>query len=280
MTPPMPAKPDPTTQQHAGGRPRILITSGPTWEPLDSVRYLGNRSSGKLGSALADVAAQSGFDVTLACGPMAARPQAKSVLVLPFETTASLEALLSERFPLCDVLVMAAAVADYRPVSKPEAGTKMRRSGARLTVELEATPDLLAACAQRRRADQLLVGFALEPRERMLASAASKLGRKGVDIIVANPLETMSADGIAATLLARRGLLANTDPLDGYEDRIESCSTPGSLPKSDFGAWLLAHLEHALGNLPRAHAPETTVRARPAPLQSKPGAVRPGAPRT
>ena len=123
---------------------------------------------------------------------------------------------------------MAAAVADYRPKPIPDpVNTKLRRSEGKLTLELEPTPDLLAGCASRRRKDQLIVGFALEPRAELEESARRKLARKKVDAIVANPLETMDADTIDATIYTADG---------------QSHSTPGRIPKTDFAPWLLEQI--------------------------------------
>jgi len=207
---------------------RLLITAGPTHEPIDAVRYIANRSSGRLGIALAEAAAAVGWEVTLLLGPTPRTVQSTDLRVRRFQTTADLEALLRDELPRCEVLVMAAAVADYRP--KPaEAGapigqTKLRREKRNLMLELEPTPDLLAGCAARRGPGQLLVGFALEPRDRLLESAGSKLARKGLDLIVANPLETMDGTTIEATVIARDG---------------RQWSTPGAIDKAAFAAWLL-----------------------------------------
>lgn len=214
---------------------RLLITAGPTQEPIDAVRFIGNRSSGRLGVALADVAAARGWSVTLLLGPTPLTPVNPQVNTRRFRTTADLEALLTTYFPESDVLIMAAAVADYRP--KPPAHHsdaaqgKLKRSESNLTLELEPTPDLLAACGRTRRPGQTLIGFALEPRERLLESAAAKVVRKGVDLIVANSLETMDAPTIEAHLVGPRGV----------EDR-----TTGSMSKDAFALWLLDRIEMRL----------------------------------
>lgn len=147
---------------------------------------------------------------------------------------------------------MAAAVADYRPrPAPPEALGKLKRDPAGLTLHLDPTPDLLAACAARRRPHQLLIGFALEPRERMVDSAQHKLARKGVDLIVANPLETMDAEGIEASAVGPSGVVA---------------STPGLIPKDQFANWLLGVIDAA---------------RRPSPTGSPdPGIPPPGRPPT
>ena len=100
---------------------RILITAGPTREPIDDVRFISNRSSGQMGFALARAAADAGHDVTLLLGPVLMPPSVEDVArVIRFNTTAELEALLAEHFPQCDVLIKAAAVADYRPAAQAE----------------------------------------------------------------------------------------------------------------------------------------------------------------
>jgi phosphopantothenoylcysteine decarboxylase / phosphopantothenate---cysteine ligase len=219
-------------------RRRLLITAGPTHEPIDAVRYLGNRSSGRLGIALADHAAAGGWLVTLLLGPTHLTPTDSRVQTVRFRTTADLQALLAEHLPRCDMLVMAAAVADYRPKpAGPAHAGKLRRGDTTLTLELEPTPDLLAECSRRRSqggGGQTLVGFALEPRERLMESARSKLARKGLDFIVANPLETMDAPDIEATLLGADGSVRTTD---------------GRITKDAFASWLLAALA------PRAFSP-------------------------
>ncbi len=217
---------------------RLLVTAGPTQEPIDAVRYIGNRSSGRLGCALAEHAARAGWKVDLLLGPTPREPRTPldSHLALHrFRTTAELQKLLAEHAPRCDALVMAAAVADYKPLPHPdlmdpETG-KLRRSGGEMTLRLVATPDLLAEVSAGKRVEQVFVGFALEPREGLLESARSKLERKGIDLIVANPLETMDAEGIEATLLARDG---------------QSWETGGAISKIDFAPWLLERVEAAL----------------------------------
>jgi phosphopantothenoylcysteine decarboxylase/phosphopantothenate--cysteine ligase len=208
---------------------RLLITAGPTQEPIDAVRYIGNRSSGQLGIALAEAAARRGWDVRLLLGPTPRTTSDPRVTVERFRTTADLQSLLALRAPEADVLVMAAAVADFRPAAgSADLLGKNRRTEAGMTLNLEATPDLLAECAGQRRSGQWLVGFALEPRERLEASARSKLDRKGIDLIVANPLETMDSPSIEAVVFGREG--------SGVE---RGRRTDGAIPKAAFADWLL-----------------------------------------
>jgi len=208
---------------------RMLLTAGPTHEPIDAVRYLGNRSSGRLGIALAQAAAERGHTVTLLLGPTGQQLVHSSVRLERFRTADDLARLLEAHQRDCDVLVMAAAVADYRPAShEADLTAKRRREPGKLTLELESTPDLLAACAQRRSRGQCLVGFALEPRATMVETAREKLIRKGIDLIIANPLETMDAETIEAVLIGRPGT--------GFEEP----RGPGHpVAKHAFAEWLL-----------------------------------------
>jgi len=221
------------TSEHCASTRRLLITSGPTQEPIDAVRFIGNRSSGRLGAALADAAVQAGWHVTLLAGCDSRRPSDPSVTIRGFRTTAELESLLAELVPQTDVLIMAAAVADYRPILKPgQLNGKHRRTDAKMVLELEPTPDLLAGCQRLRRPGQVFVGFALEPREQLIASAQSKLERKGIDLVVANPLETMDSETIEAVLIA-----APHTPFKNPKP------TPGPMTKRAFASWLLEAIE-------------------------------------
>jgi phosphopantothenoylcysteine decarboxylase/phosphopantothenate--cysteine ligase len=236
-------RPGVTTREHTHNPPTdtgasdprgpgcLLITAGPTHEPIDAVRYIANRSSGRLGIALAEAAAHAGWRVRLLLGPTPRDCTDTRVEVHRFRTTADLEALLKAHLAWCDALVMAAAVADYRPAAKTAPGTKLRRSGKTMALELESTPDLLAGCAAARRADQLLIGFALEPRAELERSARAKLQRKAVDMIVGNPLETMDSPTIEATIYERGG---------------GATSTPGAIEKHEFAGWLLARIAAAM----------------------------------
>jgi phosphopantothenoylcysteine decarboxylase/phosphopantothenate--cysteine ligase len=188
--------------------------------------------------ALADEAARRGWDVVLLLGPAPRTPSDSRVRVRRFRTATDLQGLLAEETPGCDVLVMAAAVADYRPKVDPAFfGGKFRRKSETLHLELEPTPDLLAQVAASRRPDQFMVGFALEPRDELLASARAKLERKKIDLVVGNPLETMDGETIEAVVLGR----------DGTEVR-----TPGALSKVAFAPWLMALVEARAGMPGRA----------------------------
>ncbi|MCU1351186.1 MAG: coaBC [Acidimicrobiales bacterium] len=159
----------------------VLVTAGGTREPIDPVRFLGNRSSGKQGHALAAEAHARGAAVTLVT--TVGLPVPAGVEVVRVDTAAEMEAAVTSRAEQADVIVMAAAVADFRPVSvAPE---KLKKHDGIPEVRLEATPDILAGLGRTKRAGQTLVGFAAETSD-VRAAAHDKLARKGADLIVAN----------------------------------------------------------------------------------------------
>jgi phosphopantothenoylcysteine decarboxylase/phosphopantothenate--cysteine ligase len=162
---------------------RVLVTAGGTREPIDSVRFISNRSSGRMGLALATAAANRGAQVTLVAANVALGPP-PGVRVVPVSTAAELGAACEREFEACDVLLMAAAVADFRPVNP--ADHKLKKDAGLPTIELEPTVDVISALAARRRSDQVVVGFAAEHGEGALAYARAKLERKRVDAIVVN----------------------------------------------------------------------------------------------
>lgn len=166
---------------------RVLVTAGGTREPIDSVRYVGNRSSGRMGFALAEQAARRGAVVTVIAANVAL-PVPGGVSVRAVETAAELADASAEEFPRCDVLLMAAAVADFRPAAP--AATKLKKDAPDTpdTIALERTPDVLSGLAATRRADQTVVGFAAEHGDGALAYAREKLARKGLDAIVVNDI--------------------------------------------------------------------------------------------
>lgn len=165
---------------------RVLVTAGGTREPIDSVRYVGNRSSGRMGVAVAAEAASRGAEVTLIAANVGIEPP-PGVKLVPVVTAAELEAAARAAFHDCDVLVMAAAVADFRPASAVD--DKIKKTGRdRLALELEPTTDVLAALAAERRQGQTLVGFAAEHGGDPAAHGRVKLERKRVDAVVVNDI--------------------------------------------------------------------------------------------
>jgi phosphopantothenoylcysteine decarboxylase / phosphopantothenate---cysteine ligase len=163
---------------------RVLVTAGGTREPIDSVRFVGNRSSGRMGFALADEAARRGASVTCVAANVAL-DRNPTVSYVDVQTAAQLAAACAERFAACDVLLMAAAVADYRPAQA--ADTKLKKHAERLELALERTDDVLAGLAAHRRAGQVIVGFAAEHGDG-LEAARGKLEGKRLDAVVLNDI--------------------------------------------------------------------------------------------
>ncbi|MGH9540389.1 MAG: bifunctional phosphopantothenoylcysteine decarboxylase/phosphopantothenate--cysteine ligase CoaBC [Terriglobales bacterium] len=162
----------------------VLITAGPTREAVDPVRYFSNRSSGKMGFALAAAAAGRGARVVLIAGPATAPPpEAPGIELIRVTTAAEMAEAALGRFESADLAILAAAVADYRPVAP--AARKIKKTADRLRLELEPTPDILAAFGRLKKRGQVLVGFAAETGP-PVAAAREKLGAKGADLIVAN----------------------------------------------------------------------------------------------
>jgi phosphopantothenoylcysteine decarboxylase/phosphopantothenate--cysteine ligase len=162
---------------------RVLVTAGGTREPIDSVRYIGNRSSGKMGVALAAQAARRGAQVTLVAANLSL-PVPAGVNTLAVQTAAELERACEKEFDRADVLVMAAAVADFRPAAPAQ--NKLKKDQGVPKLELEPTNDVLSALGQRRREDQVLVGFAAEHGEGAVQYGRDKLSRKRLDAVVVN----------------------------------------------------------------------------------------------
>ena len=168
---------------------KVLVTAGGTREPIDSVRFVGNRSSGRMGFALAEEAARRGADVTVVAANVSL-PRRTGIAYVDVETAQELLDATDERFDQADVLLMAAAVADYRPEHAHAGKLKKDQAGGELELRLVRTPDVLSTLATRRRPGQLLVGFAAEHGDRAVEYAREKLDRKGVDAIVVNDVST------------------------------------------------------------------------------------------
>ena len=163
---------------------RVLVAAGGTREPIDAVRYVGNRSSGRMGLALAERAARRGAEVTLVAANVLLPPP-PGVSVVRVETAAELADAVAREFPSCHVVLMAAAVADFRPAD-PIAEKLSREEGAGFDLHLEPTRDVIAALATERRPNQTVIGFAAEHGGDVAERARGKLRRKGLDAIVVN----------------------------------------------------------------------------------------------
>jgi len=183
---------------------RFLVTAGPTREPIDPVRYLSNRSSGKMGYAIAEAAIEAGHEVILISGPVdIGRP--RGAAVIPISTSDEMFDAVHQQARNCDVLVMCAAIANYRP--KQVSKTKIKKRDANLSLELVPTRDILASLSKEDR-QYLVVGFAAET-ENVEANAQKKLQEKNCDVIVANDVSRadfgMESDENEVIILFRDG---------------------------------------------------------------------------
>jgi phosphopantothenoylcysteine decarboxylase/phosphopantothenate--cysteine ligase len=185
---------------------QVLVTAGPTHEPLDPVRYLANRSSGKQGFAIAAAAAEAGARVTLVSGPVALSDPA-GVTVVRVETAEEMLAAVERALPV-DIAVMTAAVADWRSAHPTDEKMKKSKAGA-TTLELAENPDILARLSHHQRRPRLVIGFAAETQN-LIANAKAKLAAKGCDWIVANDVSAaggaMGGDENAVHLITASGV--------------------------------------------------------------------------
>ncbi len=203
----------------------VLVTAGPTQEPVDPVRFLSNRSSGRMGFAVAEAARDRGARVILVAGPTELAPPA-SVEVVRVRTAEEMREVVLGRFGEATVVIKAAAVADYRPARAR--GQKLKKQDAPLRLDLEPTPDILGELGKRKKG-QILVGFAAETHD-VVANARDKLAKKNLDLMVANDVGAADAGfGVATnrvTLLTRAGeaealpLLSKREVADRVLDRV------------------------------------------------------------
>jgi len=218
---------------------RVLVTAGPTFEDLDPVRFVGNRSSGRMGFAIAAEARRRGADVTLIAGPTSVEPPPVGELVR-VRSARQMHAAVLERAGRADVIVMAAAVADYTPAGGA-AAAKIEKGGA-LTMALERTPDILAELGRARGGAErpVLVGFAAQTGD-VLESARRKLTAKRIDLIVANDV---SAPGAGFDVETNRVTLVTADAADELP----------LMSKADVAGAVLDRIQAALAARPAATA--------------------------
>jgi phosphopantothenoylcysteine decarboxylase / phosphopantothenate---cysteine ligase len=206
----------------------VVVTAGPTREPLDPVRYLSNRSSGKMGVEIAGAAWRRGATVRLVAGPLSVAPP-PGVEVISVETTAQMADAVRAALPAADVLIMAAAPADFRPAEP--ATTKIKKRSAPPHVELVGTPDILLTTREHRKPGAVIVGFALETND-VLNGGREKLAAKGLDLVVVNdatePGAGFGVDTNRVTIISRSGeeavlpLMDKRDVADAILDRVEA----------------------------------------------------------
>jgi phosphopantothenoylcysteine decarboxylase/phosphopantothenate--cysteine ligase len=207
---------------------RVLITAGPTREAIDPVRFISNHSSGKMGVALAAAAWRRGADVDLIAGPMSSAPPV-GVTMHHVESTQDMASAVERLLPHADVLVMAAAPADFRPTEV--ASLKIKKTDAPPTISLATTPDILKSTKNARRAGAVIVGFALETND-AVENGKKKLAGKDLDMVIVNDATEAGAgfgvDTNRVTVLRRDGneerlpLMPKTEVADAILDRVES----------------------------------------------------------
>lgn len=209
---------------------RALVTSGPTREAIDPVRFISNHSTGKMASAIADELARRGAEVVVVSGPAAVRPSDPDVRVISVEAAREMYARTMDEYDKgCDITVLCAAVADFTPARYSD--TKIKKDGKTMMLELEPTEDIAAAIGRRRRAEGVVAGFALET-DNAESNAMDKLRRKNMDMIVLNSMRDPGAgfgtDTNKVTMFFRNGdkvalpLESKADVAYGIVDRIEN----------------------------------------------------------
>lgn len=169
---------------------KILITAGPTYERIDSVRFIGNYSTGKMGFALAEACAMHGYEVVLIAGPVQQQIQHQNVKRIDVESAQEMYTAVMNHYPTCDGAILCAAVADFTPITV--ATHKLKRGTGNLVLELKPTQDIAAAAGKLKNGKKFLVGFALETNDEE-ANAEGKLKRKNFDFIVLNSLNDPNA---------------------------------------------------------------------------------------
>lgn len=215
----------------------VLITAGPTYEKIDPVRFIGNYSSGKMGFALAEACARRGAEVQLVAGPVSLSTTHPHITRTDVESADEMYDAATALFPGCDIAILAAAVADYRPHTPAEVKIKREETG-HLTLPLVSNRDIAAALGRRKRPDQRLVGFALETNDER-AHAEEKLRRKRLDLIVLNSLQDAGAGfGVDTNKITVIDTLGNARdfPLKSkteLADDIIDCLLPFLPPKNE-----------------------------------------------
>lgn len=208
---------------------KVLITAGPTQEKIDPVRYITNHSTGKMGYALAENAMRRGAEVTLVTGPTAIEPP-MFVNVVPVTSAEDMAGEVIARAPEQDIIIKAAAVADYRPVNPSDEKIK-KKDSEESSIALERTQDILKYLGSHKRADQFICGFSMET-ENMLENSRAKLAKKNVDMIVANNLKVKGAGfgtdtNVVTIITADDGkelnIMSKADVANAILDEILSC---------------------------------------------------------
>ena len=193
-------------EKHRFQNKKVLITAGPTFEPIDPVRFIGNRSSGKMGFAIAQTLANQGAEVILVAGPVSLETPVGHVHRINVETAAEMKAEVEKVYADCDVLILSAAVADFKPVYTTS--EKIKKSDGLPQINLQETDDILKWLGENKKSNQLLVGFALETKD-VEQNASKKIVAKNADLLVVNQYSeknsVFGSDSNQISLLHRNG---------------------------------------------------------------------------
>ena len=183
---------------------KVLVTAGGTQEAIDPVRYIGNRSSGKMGYAIAQAAYDRGAEVTVVSAPASIKPPSY-LNIESVRTAGEMKTAVLKKFKDCDILVMAAAVADYRPAAP--SSRKIKKTGKKMSIELEPTDDILSSLS-KIKGKKTIVGFSVESND-LIANSKKKLKDKALDIIVANTVSAFEGDESSAVIINKNGKTKN-----------------------------------------------------------------------
>jgi phosphopantothenoylcysteine decarboxylase/phosphopantothenate--cysteine ligase len=212
---------------------KALVTAGPTYEPIDPVRFVGNRSSGKMGIAIAEELASKGYEVTLVKGPTHLSPVNPAIRQIDVETAGEMFDACAQYFADSDVIVFAAAVADYTP--KFRSATKIKKKEGEFSIEMVRTKDIAAELSKTKKTGQVLVGFALETDNEM-NYAREKLVKKHFDFIVLNSMNDEGAgfqyDTNKITIIDKQGKVINFDLKNKTDVARDIVSYIGGLTKN------------------------------------------------
>ena len=207
----------------------VIITSGPTVEAIDPVRFISNHSTGKMGAALADNLANLGANVIFVSGPSKVKPISNSIKIIDVQSAEEMYKATAEYFPNADIVILAAAVADYTPIDV--ASNKIKKTSEQMSVQLRKTKDIAATLGKQKQTNQIMVGFALETNN-AFENAERKLKEKNMDFIVLNNLEDKGAgfayDTNKVTFLDKNGLITRFDmksKIDVAHDIIDKIIT-------------------------------------------------------
>jgi phosphopantothenoylcysteine decarboxylase / phosphopantothenate---cysteine ligase len=217
----------------------FLVTAGPTYEPIDPVRFMGNRSSGKMGFSIAEAIADEGGLVHLITGPVHLNALNKNIIRYDIKTANEMYQLTDQIFPACNVAIMSAAVADFTPIEVSDKKIKKSGAGEEMTIRLKKTTDILKHLGEIKTDNQILIGFSLET-DNEIENAKIKIRDKNLDFIVMNSLNDQGA-----------GFEVDTNKIS-IIDRLNHITNYPLMPKSEVAKEIVKYLVKFLENKERS----------------------------